>query len=59
VRDRGQDGMVLPTRPRAPFEVVEAELAFQFLILLLDRPAELSSRTFCKFVREFSSWRRH
>src|SRR4029453_2282295 len=38
-RDRGQDGVWCPPRPRAPLEGVEAELAFQFLILLLDRPA--------------------
>ena len=31
--------MALPARPRAAFKVIEAELVFQFLILLFDGPA--------------------
>ena len=39
VRDGRQHDMMLPTGLRATLEVVEPEFAFQFLILLLDRPA--------------------
>ena len=39
VRDGRQDSVMLPTRPCAAFEMIEPELAFEFLILLLDGPA--------------------
>src|SRR3954463_12317442 len=39
VGQRGQDDVALPARQTAAFEVVETEFVFQFLILLLDRPA--------------------
>ncbi len=38
MRDGGQDDVMLPTRITSPFEVVEAQFAFEFLVLLLDRP---------------------
>ena len=39
VRDRGQDGVMLPSRVRAAFEVVEPEFGLEFLVLLFDRPS--------------------
>ena len=38
VRDGGQHNVALPARQAAAFDVVEPDLVFQFLILLLDRP---------------------
>ena len=39
VRDGGEHDMMMPSRIRAAFEVVEAEFGLELLILLLDRPA--------------------
>ncbi len=39
VRDGDQHDVTLPSRQAAAFEVVEPDLVFQFLILLLDRPS--------------------
>jgi hypothetical protein len=38
-RERGEHDVLLPSGQRAAFEVIEAELIFQLVILLLDRPA--------------------
>ena len=38
VGEGGQDRMALPAWPGAAFKMIEAELAFQFLILLFDGP---------------------
>ena len=39
VGECGQHDVALPSRQRAAFEVIEPEFVFEFLILLLDRPA--------------------
>jgi hypothetical protein len=39
VRQSGEDHVRLPAGERAALEVIEPEFVFQFLILLLDRPA--------------------
>ncbi len=39
VRDRGEHHMVMPPAERAAFEVIEAELGLEVLILLLDGPS--------------------
>src|SRR5260221_8880029 len=39
VRDRSQDDVALPARQAAAFEVIEADLVFELLVLLLDGPA--------------------
>ena len=41
VSRRAERGVVMKTAPGAPLEMVEADLAFQFLIVSLDAPAEL------------------
>lgn len=35
----GQDDVEVPPDKRAPVEMIEPELLFQFFVLLLDRPA--------------------
>ena len=39
VRECGQDNVALPAGQRPAFEVVEANLVLEFLILLLDGPS--------------------
>jgi len=41
VSRRAERGVVMKTAPRAPLEVIEADFAFQFLIVSLDAPAKL------------------
>ena len=38
-RPRRERDVAFPAGQRAPFEVIEAEFVFEFLVLLLDRPA--------------------
>ena len=39
VGDRREHDMMLPSRVRSPFEVIESQLGLEFLILLFDRPS--------------------
>ena len=38
VRDGGEHHVMVPAGIRAPFEMIETELGFEFLVLLFDRP---------------------
>lgn len=38
VRHGGEGDMMVPARPRAPFEVIDAEFVLQFAIVLLNAP---------------------
>ena len=44
VGDGGQDHVMLPAGIRAAFEMVETELALEFLVLLFDGPALMRQR---------------
>jgi hypothetical protein len=39
VRDGGEDDVMMPARERSPFEMIEAQLGLELLILLFDRPS--------------------
>jgi hypothetical protein len=41
VGDRDEGDVVVPARPGAAFEVVEAERVFELAVVLLDAPAQL------------------
>jgi hypothetical protein len=42
VRECRQDDVAVPAREAAPFEVIEPDFVFEFLVLLLDRPSLIS-----------------
>ena len=47
MRDGGQHDVVMPSGIRPPFEVIEAELGLEFLVLLFDRPALMGQADEC------------
>ena len=58
VAQRGEGDVALPPGQGAPFEVIEAEFVLQLMILLLDRPALVRSRTKVRSDAVAGEWTR-
>jgi hypothetical protein len=48
--------VAVPAEPGAAFEVVQAEAAFQFAVVVLDPPPDFGSRTRSRSGKEAAGW---